>query len=143
MLRVIALTLLLPATAQAQSFVDCDHFAANARNLTQPYADATRTYANGAISLLSLDTGGEPACCSSYVMVLAPDPEQPFQICQLLTQDGDSGYSGVDLTGVRSSYDAATGLTLRVPVGIYNGAGSDPETVAITINQQTGVIRAQ
>lgn len=60
MLRVIALTLFLPATAQAQSFVDCDHFAANARNLTQPFADATRTYANGAISLLSLDTGASP-----------------------------------------------------------------------------------
>ena len=144
MIRPLALVLAAaPGLAAAQSLIDCDHFAANARNLTQPYAEATRTFANGAISLLSLDTGGEPACCSAYVMVLAPDPEEPFQICRLLTRDGQSGYVGVNLPGVRSDYDAATGLTLSIPVATYDGSGSVPGVVEITVNQQTGAIDAR
>ena len=50
------------------------------------------------------------------------------------------GYGGIDLPAATASYDPAIGLTIRLPVGLYDGAGTKPAEVTITINQATGTV---
>lgn len=132
--------------AQAQNTRDCDTFEANARNLIFPVAENIRSYANGAIRFIALDTGGEPACCSSHLMVLSPDPEYSAgQVCTLISNRDAFGFSDVDLSRARSSYDAAAGLRVRVPIELYNadGSGSTPDELIVTVNQQTGAVTVE
>ena len=147
MTGLAAAAALVAATAGAQEVRDCDGFEANAQNLVFPVEESTRSYANGAIRLIWLDTQGEPACCSSYLMVLLPSPEEPFDICSIVAggdgrNGGTPGYTGFELDRAEASYDAATGLTVRMHAGVYDGYESNPVTLSVTVNQQTGEVRA-
>ena len=144
MIRAAILTAALATAtgAQAAAVRDCDTFEANARNLVLPVEEGVRTFANGNVRLLHLDTGGEPACCSAHLMVLLPDPELPGQICVLISADDRSGFYAIDLPGTKAAYDPATGLSLDVPVALHDGTASTPRRLRLRINQQTGVVDA-
>ena len=134
-----ALAVAAPAVAVTQR--GCDTFEANARNLVFPPELSTRSHANGAVRLLWLDTGGEPACCSSHLMVTLPSPEDPGDLCVLIS--GDPGWTHIDLAQARAAYDPATGLTLRMAVGAFDGNRTVAETLSVTIDQQSGTVTAR
>lgn len=114
------------------------------QNVMEPWSDATRTFANGAIRIIHLDTGGEPVCCSSHLAILAPNPEDElgFRQCKLLSDGAEfMGFQFIDLKGIRSSYNAAKGLLLSVPVERYvDGIKSNKAVIKVRINQATGAI---
>lgn len=117
---------------------------AHIQNIVEPWEEATKTYAKGKIRIIWLDTGGEPACCSSHLAIIAPDPknEQGYPQCKILN-DGQEfmGFQSINLKGVQSSYDPSKGLLLSVPVERYiDGIKSKKATIGVRINQATGDI---
>ena len=111
--------------------------------IIEPWDQHTRTFANGAIRIIGLDTG-EPACCSYHLAIIAPDPQEenwPRQ-CLALNDGGEwTGFQSVDVGGTQSSYDPGRGLLLSVPVERYiDGIRSTKMVVDIRINQATGEV---
>jgi hypothetical protein len=133
-------TLLALALAQplaAASLRDCDTPTASAANLWFPGEDGLRSFANGAIRMLWLDTN-EPACCSSHLMVVMAHPTEMGQSCWLVSADGGNlGFGGFDLRGATASYDPSRGLTVAVPANIWQGDGPAPSLLVLTLNQAT------
>ncbi len=121
---------------------DCDTFEANARNIIFPPEQWTASYAEGAIRFIALDVG-EPACCGLHLMVLNPDPEMGFQQCTLISHSGNLGFGTLDLPARSAGYDPATGLTVAIPVGLYDGQDFQAETLFVTVNQATGEVAAR
>ena len=109
----------------------------------EPWSKATRTFANGKIRIVLLDTA-EPACCSYHLAIMAPDPQNELGLRQCLTlSDGGefTGFQNVDLDGIKSSYNASKGLLLSVPVKRYiDGTKFKKATIGVRINQATGAI---
>lgn len=138
---VAALALLAAGPSVAATVQSCDSWVAHAQNVV--WDDPTRIFANGDIRLVALDTGGEPVCCSAHLMVLYLEADAPYFSCTLVSQDGSLGWAAMSLSAAQASYDPAVGLTVAVPVGIYNGVSSDPGLVSVTINRATGVVQAR
>ena len=140
-MRALALLALLASPAAAQVVTDCDRHEANARNLARPYSDATREFANGAITFMDLQQD-EPACCGAHLLVLLPDPEiGDHRICAFVTTSDGRGWSDLDLTEAVARYDASTGLAVRVPA--TDLTRSTPLWLRVTVDQQSGVVAAR
>ena len=140
-MRLLLALLLLALPAHAQSVRDCDTWEAGARNVV--WGDPTRTFANGEVRLVALDTGGEPACCSFHVLVLWLEPEG-FQSCALVSSaSGGLGFADVTLSAATADYDPARGLTVRVPIATFDGAGARAAFVDVTVNRATGQVTAR
>ncbi|GGL70980.1 hypothetical protein [Wenxinia marina] len=138
-----ALVALAPAALAAQPMVrDCDTHIANARNLARPYDEAIREFANGDVVLMSL-LMDEPACCGAHLMVTFPDPYEGFQSCRIVTTADEMGWGALDLPTAEASYDAATGLTVRVPIQVFDGMAFQPESVWVTVNRAEGEVTAR
>ena len=111
--------------------------------IVEPWNEATRTFANGKIRIIALDTA-EPACCSFHLAIIAPDPENELGLRQCVALNDGSEWTGfqyVDVQGTESSYDPSRGLLLSVPVERYiDGTRSTKLVVDVRINQATGAI---
>ncbi|MCD9149415.1 hypothetical protein [Pseudophaeobacter flagellatus] len=130
-------------SAGAQSLEECD-WVASARNLVEPWQDTTRTYANGAIRVALLDTGGEPTCCSNHLLILSPHPDYG-QACHVLSRQPGLGFRQVFLDAATRGYDPSKGVLISVPVGLYDPdtGGVDTASVSavhIRINQSLGLV---
>lgn len=147
MIRATAVALSFAAlssgAAGAQELQSCDSSAANAQFLKMPVEESVRSFAQGAITMIELDTFGEPACCSAYVMIVYPSPDDPFPRCLLLTQGNQLGYLSTALNRARAAYDPARGLTVDLPVESYAETGPLPGTVRLTVNQADGTVTAE
>ncbi len=126
----------------AQEIRDCDRSEAGARNLVFPLEENVRSYARGRVHLLALDTGGEPACCSVHLMVLLPDPELPGDTCVLVSDDGGLGWYGLALSAATAAYDPGAGLAVSIPAARHGAEAPIPFSIALTVNQQSGVVQA-
>ena len=92
-LTALVLSLIaLPATAQEVR--DCETWEANARNLMMPPEVAVRSFANGEVRAIGLDTS-EPACCSAHLMVDYFVATEPFPLCALISGPNGGGFSGL------------------------------------------------
>lgn len=139
----------LPGHALAQAAISQCDWPANLQNIVEPWDDHTRTFSNGNIRIANVDTQGEPACCSSYLAILAPTGSEvalESRQCALLTDGAQaSGFNWIDFPSISASYDPGLGLLLLVPVerydfqGTLNG-GTIPDIVNIRINQANGNI---
>jgi len=144
---VVCAAAALTASAQSEPRLnDCD-WPANARNLVEPWNKHSRTFANGKIRIAHLDTGGEPVCCSSHLLILAPDPEDELgnRSCHLLS-DGETGTGFQTLTvpDASATYDPAKGLLISVPVERYiDGLKSRKAVISVRINQATGSVTVE
>ena len=131
----------LAAAAQPVSVGPCTE-AASAENLVEPWTGNTATYGNGAIRVALLDTA-EPAAAPVHLMVLSPPMnELGLRGCKLVSLSAGSGFYDIDFAGRSADYDAATGLTLRLPAQRFvpdTGQGA-PAVLTVTINQSTGEI---
>jgi len=143
---VMALT--VPGFAVAQAITDCD-WVGNPANIMEPWEVHSRTYANGNIRVAWLDTGGEPVCCSSHLLILSPsgdgEGEPIYRQCRVASAQPGQGFYSVDVPGITASYDPNKGLLLSVPIGHWHpgmdtGAPAIPDRMEIRINQANGVV---
>lgn len=140
MKRLALCLALLASPLWAVEVRDCEGFVANARNVA--WDDPTRTYANGMIRLIRLDTE-EPACCAFHLMVLHPAGDDPFLACSMISQSEGYGWSTMSLAGAQSSYVPGQGLRIEVPVEVYGTEGPTRTSLSVTVNQAAGSVSAE
>jgi hypothetical protein len=154
-MRLLALSVALavPALAQAQVVLTCEAagFIASPANIFEPWEEHSRPYANGAIRIAHLDTGGEPVCCASHLLVLSPAggvDEPEYRACHVVSGGGGLGFNWVDIPGTTASYDPVRGLLLSVPVwhwhdGMNQGRPAIVERMEVRINQAAGTVAVE
>jgi len=138
----------LAAPLSAQVVTECGWIGSPA-NILEPWDRFSRTYANGAIRVAQLDTGGEPVCCAQHLLVLSPSgdgrSEPVYRMCHVVSARANEGFYEVDVAGISASYDPARGLLLSVPVGHWHQGmetGAPPiwERMELRINQASGQV---
>lgn len=143
-----AALLALPGLASAQVITDCD-WIGNPANIVEPWEQNSRTFANGNIRVAWLDTGGEPVCCSSHLLILSPSgdgsDEPVFRQCRVASAAPGTGFFGLDVQRIVASYDPSRGLLLSLPVyhwhqGVETGRPPIEERMEIRINQSNGAV---
>jgi hypothetical protein len=142
---VLALGLLVVAAlpAQALTVTGCDGLA-SVQAIAEPWEANTRTFANGDIRLVVLDTI-EPAAAAFHLAILHPPRDElGSPMCSQVSASEGLGFGGMDLGPATAAYDPARGLTVTLPVSLY-----DPDTadfvrgaLSVTINQSTGQVQA-
>ncbi|KPQ07962.1 MAG: hypothetical protein HLUCCA12_02515 [Rhodobacteraceae bacterium HLUCCA12] len=137
----------LPGRAAAQVIDRCGRMASPA-SIAEPWAQYSRRFANGAIRIALLDTGGEPVCCAVHLLILSPMPEGPGRQCHVASDAPGTGFLDIDFDGIESSYDPARGLGLDVPVsrwdpGAETGGVGVGDRMTIRINQATGAVTVE
>jgi len=141
---LLAATCGMPWFAAAQTIGPCDGHAVHASNVMMPPEVAIRSFANGAIRVIGLDTV-EPVCCWAHLMVEYPQVYEGYPGCVLISGAGGLGFAGLDMAALTASYDPGSGLMLSVPAGFY-----EPETgrsrmspLRVTINQAAETVTAE
>lgn len=138
----------VPVMAHAQVVTECGWIGAPA-NIMEPWDVNSRTFANGNIRVAWVDTGGEPVCCSSHLMVLSPSgngSDGPvYRQCRVVSAQPGQGFYSVNIPGIVASYDPSRGLLLSVEVGHWHqgmetGAPPILDRMDIRINQATGSV---
>ncbi|MEO0618379.1 MAG: hypothetical protein AAFZ01_03775 [Pseudomonadota bacterium] len=144
---IVASVMTATAAISAPALKDCGA-EASVMFLVDEGKKGVRKFANGAIRLYYTDTFGEPVCCSAYLSIIAPDPDEELAGAQCKTLHDDTlgaGFAGIEFERIRASYDASKGLLVRVPVQYFDpsGAGDVPgpkKTIGVRINQATGAM---
>ncbi len=137
----------LASPAFAVTVRDCDGVTESAFNIVEPWEGSSRTFYQGRVRVASLDTGGEPACCSAHLLILfyADDDPESF-VCRLVSDRGPTGFAGIDFKSLRSSYDARRGLLLTFSYAVMpagGGANSNHGLAKVRINVPAGVVKAE
>lgn len=148
LLAAMALSAPLASGAQAVTVDDCDDHRSSVQSLAEPWEANTRTFLRGAVRIAVADTGGEPACCSVHLLVLATKPEDSTgpaeQVCRVISQKDQLGFESIDFASIRSSYTPSSGLNLLVPFRTYvDGVKSRPGALRVRVDPRTGVITAR
>lgn len=102
-----------PALSQAVN--SCDSYIANAAFLAFPPAETTASYADGTVRLITLDTAGEPACCSYHLMVLYPSADGSYLECGLVSSSPDLGWYTVLVNQAQVLREDGEAVSLLVP----------------------------
>ncbi len=129
-----------PLAAKAATVAECNEYAM-ATYVMEPWEQNSRTFYNGQVRVAVVDTDGEPVCCSSWLVVIFPDvgDELGGRTCRIVGHSDSMGFTGIDVKGIKTSYDAATGLTLTVPVRrMIDGDAIRPEKVTLLLNLRGG-----
>lgn len=140
---ITCLPFVLGVPASAQTVGECD-WRASAANVPEPWADASRTYSNGAVRLSVLDTI-EPAAAAYHLLILSPPyDEVGGRQCKVISLDGTLGFAGLNLSLIDADYDPSRGLLFALPAALYDAetGGSDWYQLYVTLNQATGRIIA-
>jgi hypothetical protein len=148
LLAAMALSVQLLSGAQAATVDACDDHRSSVQSLAEPWEANTRTFLRGAVRIAVIDTGGEPACCSVHLLVLATKPEDssgPAElVCRVISQKDQLGFMSIDFASIRYSYTPANGLNLLVPFRTYvDGVKSTPGALRVRVDPRTGVITAR
>ena len=148
LLVAMALSAPLASAAQAVTVDDCDDHRSSVQSLAEPWEANTRTFLRVAVRIAVADTGGEPACCSVHLLVLATKPEDPTGpaelVCRVISQKDQLGFMSIDFASIRYSYTPANGLNLLVPFQTYvDGVKSRPGALRVRVDPRTGVITAR
>jgi len=145
--RAAALIATLPligtTPAAAAQTNECD-WVSSAFNLAEPWAENTRTFANGAIRIALLDTA-EPAAASFHLLLLVPHEEWGRSCHVLSSGPSGQGFAGIDFAAIGADYVPGEGLILSVPTLVYDHArgmvdADAPVYVHLIINTTTGAI---
>lgn len=130
--------------AQAVTVQPCTE-QANVLSIAEPWEANTRTFANGNIRLVVLDTI-EPAAAAFHLVILHPPRDElGGPMCSMVSASDGLGFGGMDLRQVVASYDPARGLTVAVPISQYDPEAaefSSDRLLSVTINQSTGQVWA-
>lgn len=120
------------------------HWQTSARNIVEPWEDNMRTFANGEVRVVNLDTV-EPAVGFAYLMIISPPRDvMGARQCQVIGAAQNIGFAGLDFDTLSASYDPATGLLFEIVAVVYDPATDTMPRrfLNITLNQQTGDIAA-
>jgi len=132
-------------SAHAGKLIDCE-WPASVSAMVEPWAENIRMFnygEDGIVRIAHMDTGGEPACCSSYLLILAPDPDDEMgnRTCMLLSNgDAGQGFTWVEFKKITAKEDKPKELLLTVPVQTYAANGGVPGTRKVRINRNSGAI---
>jgi hypothetical protein len=145
-MKFLALIALFLSTVTAQAAVvgECGDLN-NLENLVEPWEQNTKSFYNGQVRIALIDTGGEPVCCSTHLVIMVPrNDEMGGSQCFVFSQEkytseGEApsymGFQGIDFQKIKSSYDPAKGLSLSIPYSTYiDGIDSDSGMGKILIN---------
>lgn len=140
-----ALCLMMLATlpAKAVTVTACDGLA-SVRAIAEPWEANTRTFANGAIRLVVLDTI-EPAAAAFHLAILHPPRDElGSPMCTLVSASEGTGFGGMGIGPATPAYDPSRGLTVSLPVSLYDADTADfvDGVLSVTINQATGQVEA-
>jgi hypothetical protein len=145
-LTLVALAVLGATPAAAAVVRECDQ-TASAGMIVEPWEANSRTFYKGQVRLAWVDTGGEPVCCSSHLVVIFPDPrdETGGRACRLVSKTADAGFQGVDMKAIKTSYEPAKGLGLAVPVTVPapGGEGTLKATLNLRLNLSIGALTVE
>lgn len=137
------------SSASAAIVHDCNGYEPSAENIPEPWEAHTRTFADGNIRITVLDTI-EPAAGAFHLLVLSPPYDEiGGRQCRLVSfETGEGtpiGYASLSLEGLDAGYDPARGLTIALPVSVFNPQTGlfDIGEMTVTINQSTGEITAE
>lgn len=133
--------------APAQVIAECG-WVGKAANIVEPWEENSRSFANGAIRVALLDTGGEPVCCARHLLILAPSGHEDgpdYRQCLVASAQEGSGFFDIDFDQIVASYDPALGLLIDVQLWHHAGDGGPgtPDRMQIRINQATGAVEIE
>ncbi len=134
---------MLPATAAEVR--DCD-FAASLQTLVEPWEKNIRSYYNGQVRVALVDTWGEPACCSTHLLIMIPSNDEPAEgrICKVVGDKGTNGFQAIAIDKIKTSYDAKRGLLISFPFKRYiDGVKFTPGVGRVRVNLQAGTVKAE
>ncbi|MFM7332837.1 MAG: hypothetical protein ACKO1H_00260 [Tabrizicola sp.] len=142
-LALIAALALAPLPAAAVTVSSCSDVA-NVWAVAEPWEANTKLFANGEIRLVVLDTV-EPAAAAFHLVILHP-PRDELGIpqCSMVSAAEGYGFGGMDLGPAEAGYDPARGLTVALPIRVYDPDSADffDRTLSVTVNQATGQVEA-
>jgi hypothetical protein len=142
-LSILAALTLTTVPVSALTVSACNEMA-DVRAVAEPWEANTRTFANGEVRFVVLDTI-EPAAGSFHLVILHPPRDElGGPMCTMLSVAEGIGFSSMDLGVATATYDPARGLAISLPVGVYNAdtAAFDAQSLSLTINQSTGRVEA-
>jgi hypothetical protein len=137
---VIAAAALLATAlpAAAVQVRECDD-AANIQTLAEPWEKNIRSFYKGQVRVALLDTGGEPVCCSMHLLIMMPNDDEPAEgrVCRIVGQKDQLGFESIDMSRLRTSYDAKRGLLIEFPYQLYiDGLKSSRGTGRVRVNMK-------
>ncbi len=141
----IALTLSLgaPLAATAQDIFPCDA-RAELWTIPEPWDENTRSFANGEVRLVLIDTI-EPAAIPYYLGILHP-PRDTLggRRCTMIGFGEGIGYQVLYFKGLQAGYDPARGVLFSIPGRLYdpNTDFSNGLVLDVVVNQATGAVTA-
>ena len=142
-LSCLGLWALAASPVQAVTVSGCTGIA-SLLSIAEPWEANTRVYANGEIRLVVLDTI-EPAAAAFHLAILHPPRDElGGPMCSMVSVSEGVGFSGMDIAPAVAGYTPGRGLTVTLPVAVYNAAtaGFDQGDLSVTINQATGQVQA-
>jgi hypothetical protein len=131
--------------AAAVQVRECD-FAASLQSLAEPWEKNIRSFYKGQVRVALLDTGGEPVCCSMHLLIMMPSNDEPAEgrVCRIVGQKDQLGFEGIDMSRLRTSYDAKRGLLIEFPYRLYvDGFKYKPGTGRVRVNVQQGTVKVE
>jgi hypothetical protein len=149
-MRASLAALVLVAAALPASAVEvrpCD-YAASVQSIAEPWERNTRSFYNNAVRVALLDTGGEPVCCSQHLLILLPDRAghvpgmDEGRLCRVVGDREQMGFLSIDVSRMRTRYDAGRGLLIEFPYRQYGHDGlRHPQGVArVRVDTDRGLV---
>jgi hypothetical protein len=94
---------------------------ANAKYIVPPFENNVRSFEDGNINIVHLNTFGEPAGGASYLLVLFPRKAGPEPHSRLVSPNSVTGFGNIEFAEIESSYNVGGELTIRLPVTVFDG----------------------
>lgn len=131
-------TAISPAFAQEVSPCPDSGFPIDA--VAEPWAENTRSFANGAVRLVML-AYEDPAAAPFHLALLFPTRDNfPMEGRKCVQISGTwGGFYALSFQDLQARYDPALGLTFSIPAEIYDDSLEGPRAVVLEIsyNQST------
>ena len=127
--------------ARAAQIEGCDEVG-RAAFIVEPWEQNSKTFDKGQIRVAYIDTGGEPVCCSGYLLLLVPDREGETgdRACYIIGKKKGVGFAGISFSALSASYDPRKGLLIAFPFTTMKEDGQTAERgiARVRINMATG-----
>ncbi len=129
---ILAILLSLPAASFAAGVHSCEGLDSIGNLIGN-----VKTFSQGDVRVAYVTTE-EPAAAPDHLLVFVIDQEtHSFYNCYAVSADKDgTGFSGINMDGMKSAYNAKQGLLLTVPVSIFDGTDAKPASVKVRIDQR-------
>jgi hypothetical protein len=110
--------------------------------IPEPWEKYTKTYANGKVRLIYIDTYGEPSYSSAHLLVLIPDNESMIgeRKCFVINNGENIGFMSINFAGIVSTYSSRKGSLVKVPVVTYDGVEGIDKIIHVRINYKEGEV---